>query len=130
MDNDKAREYLRDQIPDNDAVFGESENEYLFSDATLDGYLVRARGSILRAAGYANLAIASSEAMISKVIRTQDLTTNGAAVADALRQVAKELFALADQEDAAAARAENDFFYIIDYKQGWTHDRPELTEWV
>jgi Arc/MetJ family transcription regulator len=130
MDNDTARKYLRDQIPDNDKVFGDDENEYLFSDDTLDGYLVRARGSILRAAGFANLAIASSEAMISKVIRTQDLTTNGAAVADALRAVAKELFALADAEEAAAARADEDFFYIIDYKQGWNREHPELTEWV
>ena len=114
-------EKMRVLIPDNEQVF---DGDYLFSDNDLNAYLEVANGSVLRAASYAVLAIANSEAMISKVIKTQDLSTNGAAVADALRLTAKQLADRADKEDDLAGE-----FYLnfVDYGYGTT--RPELTEW-
>lgn len=112
---------MRVLIPDNEQVF---DGDYLFSDNDLNAYLEVANGSVLRAASYAVLAIANSEAIISKIIKTQDLSTNGAAVADALRLTAKQLADRADKEDDLAGE-----FYLnfVDYGYGTT--RPELTEW-
>lgn len=114
-------EQVRVLIPDTEAVF---DGATLFTDTEIETYLAIAGGSALRAASYAILAIANSEAMISKVIKTQDLSTNGAAVADALRLTAKQLADRADKEETLA-----DGFYldIVDY--GWGVNRPELTEW-
>ena len=112
---------MRVLIPDNEQIF---DGDYLFSDPELETYLEVANGNVLRASAYAINAIATSEAMISKVIKTQDLSTNGAAVADALRLTAKQLLDRADAEDKMA-----DAFYmqIIDYNP---HPAvPELTEW-
>jgi len=114
-------EQVRLLIPDTEAVF---DGTTLFTDDDLDGYLEIAAGSALRAAGYAILAIANSEAMISKVIRSQDLSTDGSKVADALRATVRVLFARADREENKA----DEFYYnVVDYPTGT--DRPELTEW-
>ena len=84
---------MRALIPDNEQIF---DGDYLFSDNDLNAYLEVANNSVLRAASYAVLAIANSEAIISKIIKTQDLSTNGAAVADALARLAADP-ALRDQ---------------------------------
>lgn len=123
MDENELILALREQIPDDAAVFGENEDEHMFSDQTLGRFLKRANNSILRAAGLACLAIANSEALISKVIRTQDLQTNGPAVADALNKTAAKYFELADKEDSIQDSA---YFEIVDFPVG--HYRAELTE--
>ena len=111
---------LRTLIPDDAAVFGPLGNEYMFSDEQLGHFLEVAGGSILRATALATYAIASSEALISKVIKTQDLATDGAKVAQALIAKADSLMA------AAAAEDQTSYFEIIDY--GWDAHGPELTE--
>ena len=112
---------MRVLIPDNEQIF---DGDYLFSDNDLNAYLEVANNSVLRAASYAVLAIATSEAMISKVIKTQDLSTNGAAVADALRLTAKQLADRADKEDELSGEF---YLNVVDYGVG--QSRPELTEW-
>lgn len=123
MDETELVKALREQIPDDAPVFGENEDEYMFSDETLKRFLTRANSSILRAAGLACLAIANSEALISKVIRTQDLQTNGPAVSDALNKTAAKYFELADKEDAVTNSA---YFEIVDFP--YSGRRAELTE--
>lgn len=117
---------VRTLIPDKEAVFGPNEDETMFSDEEVEDFLFVGGGNLKRAAAYANTAIATSEALISKVIRTQDLQTNGAQVADALLKKADRLFDEADKEDA---QTNMDFFQIIDFREGWRAERPELTEW-
>lgn len=116
----------RTLIPDTEAVFGVSEDETMFSDTEIADFLTAGRGSTLRAAALANYAIASSEALISKKIGTQDLQTDGAAVADSLIKKGDALIKMAATTDAAANA---DFFQIIDYGEGWYLERPELTEY-
>lgn len=82
-------------------IIGDLEEEnQLFGDAELLGFLDLANNSIKRAAAYALDTIASSEALVSKKIRTQDRQTDGPAVADALRKHADALRKRADEEDA------------------------------
>lgn len=94
----------------------------LLADDVLEGYLGMhgytvgdpdsiERPGIWRAAADALDAIATSEVLTSKVIRTQDLSTDGAKVADALRKQSTALRQKADQADAEA----DSFFEIIPF---------------
>ena len=76
------------------------ENQ-IFTDDQLNGYLSIARDSVKRAAADALDAIATSEALISKVITTQDRSSDGRAVADALRKHAAALRVRAKEEEDA-----------------------------
>ncbi|EMQ98349.1 hypothetical protein [Paeniglutamicibacter gangotriensis] len=94
----------------------------IFDDMILEGYLAMhdyvvgdpdsiKRTGVWRAAADALDAIATSEALTSKKIRTQDLSTDGPAVAAELRKQAAVLRAKADQADAEA----DSFFEIIPF---------------
>jgi len=121
-----AVEIVRTLIPDTEAVFGDSGDETLFTNDEINNFLVAGGNSVLRAAGLACLAIGTSEALISKKIRTQDLQTDGPAVADAMVKKSALLFARADAEEA---KADEGYFDIVDYGEGWGPYPPELTEW-
>lgn len=117
-------------MPDIDTVrllISDTATPHLFTDPELQQYLTLEDGSVKRAAAQALDTIASSEALVSKVIRTQDLTTDGAKVADALRKHATALRAQADAADQQAADdADEGFFDIIPATDAWCG--PELTE--
>lgn len=99
----------------------------LIDDQTLQTYLELqgwedgARWAVKRAAADALEAIAVSEVLVSKVIRTQDLSTDGAKVAEALRKLAAGLRDQADNEDPDLGGV----FEIIDTGSGLN----ELESW-
>lgn len=81
--------------------------DYLISDGQLQAYIAINRDGLFGAAADALLALATNEALISKKIRTEDLQTDGPAVAGELRRMAevfrarqKDEYELADYEDA------------------------------
>lgn len=89
---------------------------YIFSDSQITAFLSMYSNSIKRAAAQAKLVLATSEALINKVISTYDLKTDGAklgaelrAQAEALRQEAIE----DEQEDA------NDILTIVNPSAAW-----------
>ena len=84
---------MRVIIPDRD------EANVLFQDEELQVFLDLA-GDVRRAAADALDTLASSQAMILKVITTLDLQTDGAATARALREHAKALREQAREADA------------------------------
>lgn len=84
-----VRLLLADVDPDNVVV----------SDDAIAGYLVVEAGSIKRAAAQALNAIAISEALVSKVIKTQDLQTDGVKLATELRARAAELKSEAENDE-------------------------------
>lgn len=92
----------------------------ILTDSQIGGYLALNDGNVRRAAADALDAIATSETLVSKVIRTQDLATNGPAVADSLRKQAAQLRQLADDAEG------EDLFDVVDTLPDCT--RPELTE--
>lgn len=63
----------------------------LFTDDQLEAFLTLEAGNIRRAAAQALDTIASSEVLVSKVITTQDLSTDGAKVSAELRARANSL---------------------------------------
>lgn len=82
----------------------------LFTDEQLEAFLVLEDANVKRAAADALDATAVSEALVSKVIKTQDLSTDGAKVAAALHAQADGLRVQAAR-DADAGFA----FDIVDY---------------
>lgn len=81
------------------------EDNLVFSDAEISAFLALEGASVRLAAAQALDTIASNEVMVSKVIRTQDLATDGAKVADALRKHAASLRATESASTAAAGAA-------------------------
>lgn len=71
----------------------------LLSDAQITALLNLSDNRVLRAAAQALDTIASSEALVSKKIRTLDLQTDGPAVAKELRERAKSLRQQDDEQD-------------------------------
>jgi hypothetical protein len=92
----------------------------VFVDSELQA-LLAAEGDVVKlAAAQALDIIADDEALTSKVIRTQDLSTDGAKLADSLR---KRAAALREQ----VADSDGGFFELVDGVG--TSCVPELTEW-
>lgn len=110
-----------------------NEDDFVLGDDHVAGYLslhgveattVGAPGpAVKRAAADALSAIATSEVLIAKVIRTQDLQTDGPKVAAELRAQAAVLRAQADIEAAAAADEEfGGFVDVVEFAPhptGW-----------
>lgn len=67
-------------IPDNDAVYGDSGDETMFTDSEIRALLDQGKGNAKWAAGLASLAIGGSEALIQKWVRNYETQTNGPAV--------------------------------------------------
>lgn len=76
-----------------------TEGDFVFTDGEITAFLAMEDDNVKRAAAQALDTIADDEALTSKVIRTQDLATDGAKVADSLRKRAATLRAQADKAD-------------------------------
>lgn len=111
-------------IPDTDP------DNHLLEDAEITALLALEASDVRRAAATALELIASSEALVSKKIRTQDLSTDGPAVARELRERAAQLRVQADE---ATLNADGDEvgLEIVDFNQfaGYTADT-ELAEYL
>lgn len=83
----------------------------LFTDVQLALFLTIEGDNVKRAAASALDAMATSEAMVSKVIKDRSLSTDGAKLADAIRKHAAQLREQADVDD-------DDFaFEIVEFDQ-------------
>lgn len=108
-------ELVRLLIPDIDT------SNQIFSDAQIEGYLQLANDNVKRAAAYAIRAVANDEALLFKVIKTDDQSVNAASVARALLATAQQYTNEADKEDDENSES---YFEIIDYCP--TNTPPEL----
>lgn len=89
---------------------------YIFSDAQIQAFATMYSNNIKRAAAQAKLVLATSEALINKVIKTYDLTTDGAKLGAELRAQAVELRNEADKDDQYEA---SDSFQVVGNTAGW-----------
>ena len=129
---------VRALIPDVEEVDWENDGNasYMFTDNHLEGFLslypaienpddvdYTSTVHIRRAAADAVDALATSEALISKVIKTEDLQTDGAKLANALIVRAQQLRRQAEKEedDLNAATA----FTVVDFQPA----RQPCTTW-
>jgi hypothetical protein len=104
-------------------LINDTTSSPVFSDAEIVAFLALEGDVVKRAAALALLTIAGDEALTSKVIRTQDLNTDGAKLAAELRAQAKDLRAQADAADVAS---DEGYFELVPFQTGQCG--PELTE--
>ncbi len=76
-----------------------ADASYLFSDAQIQAFATMYGNNVKKAAAQAKLVLATSEALINKVIRTADYTTDGAKLGAELRAQAKALQDEAKEDD-------------------------------
>lgn len=107
---------VRLRINDKDAL--------IFADAEID-FFVSEEGGWRRGAALALETIASNEALVQKVITTQDLTTDGAKLAAEFRAQAKDLRAQALSLEATAT-ANAGAFTVVPVTYGETVTRDEF----
>lgn len=84
---------------------------YRLPDGQIEAYLEMAGDKLFAAAASALFGIATNEALISKVIKTEDLQTDGAKLSDALRLMARDMLNRQNAEDERAAQADA-FVYV------------------
>lgn len=89
---------------------------YLFSDPQVQALLALYSNNVKRAAAQAKLVLATSEALINKVIKTYDYQTDGAKLGAELRAQAAELKAEADRDDLDDS---SDTFSIVNNTIKW-----------
>jgi hypothetical protein len=73
--------------------------EYIFSDAQIQAFISMNKSNVKRAAAQAKLTLATSEALINKVIKTYDYASDGAKLGAELRAQAKALQEDADRDE-------------------------------
>lgn len=81
-------------------VGDKDEENILFQDEEVQAYLTLNDDNVRRAAAEMLDTIASSETMVLKVVRTLDVSTDGASVARSLREHAAKLREEADKAEA------------------------------
>ncbi len=92
---------------------------YLFNDAQIQAFLALYTNNVKRAAAQAKLVLATSEALINKVIATYDFKTDGAKLGAELREQAKMLMAEADKD---AMEDSYDTFIVAPYTTKWDNE--------
>ena len=91
-----------------------ADAQYIFDDHQIQAFLALYSSSVKRAAAQAKLVLATSETLISKVIRTDDLQTDGAKLGAELRAQAKELQEQAEKEELYDSYED---FEIVDFNR-------------
>jgi hypothetical protein len=94
-----------------------ADASYIFDDHQMQAFATLYSNNVKRAAAQAKLVLATSEALINKVIRTADYTTDGAKLGAELRAQAKQLQDEADKDDLADAYDES--FIVVGYTTKW-----------
>lgn len=84
-------------------LINDTTSDPVFTDEDIAAFLTLCQNSPKRAAARALETIAADEALTSKVITSQDVGTDGAKVADALRALAASLRAEAVSDDALSS---------------------------
>lgn len=109
-------------IPDTEQLIDPANpsaaSAYLFNDSQIQAFVTMYADSVKRAAAQAKLVLATSEALINKVISTYDYKTDGAKLGAELREQAKQLRSEAiedEQEDS------NDMFTVVRNDVAWTN---------
>ncbi|ROO82583.1 hypothetical protein EDD29_0063 [Actinocorallia herbida] len=113
IDYSTAAGQVRLLIPDTNETYP------LLTDEQVDAFLGIEGGTVKRAAAAALESIATNEALVSKVIKSQDLSTDGAKVSAELRARARELRRQADEDDATTAGE----LQIVDFVDPFTRSR-------
>lgn len=111
---------IRLLIPDmeqlHDPMNPTAAHSYIFDDTQLQALGVLYADNVKRAAAQAKLLLATSETLINKVIKTYDLSTDGAKLGAELRAQAQMLRDEADKDDITDSF---DTFLVVGNTESW-----------
>lgn len=96
----QVRLLIPDVAPVTQGRLPDSVPVLIFTDEQIESFLAMNGGNVKRAAADAIDTVATDEALLSKVIKTEDLQTDGAKLLEALRKRAAALRSSADEDDA------------------------------
>jgi hypothetical protein len=126
---------IRVLIPDAEAIYGIAGNEYMFSDEDLEAYYAEGFENTKCAAGLAKMAIGASEALVLKVIKNYETSTNGAALLKEWTAAAERLYDMGLAE-IADADAEEGIFEVVypdfgysRHPEGYSHGSYQTGGW-
>ena len=126
---------IRVLIPDAEPIYGDGGDEHLFTDEDLESYYVEGFENAKCAAGLAKMAIGASEALILKVIKNYETSTNGAALMREWTAAGEKLydFGLAEIADADADAGIFEIVYPYEYTrhpEGMSHGSYGIGGWL
>lgn len=114
---------IRLLIPDTEQLDSLSDPtadpSYIFNDSQIQAFATMYGNNVKRAAAQAKLVLATSEALINKVISTYDYKTDGAKLGAELRAQAAELRAEADNDDKYDSY---ETFLVVPQTARWEND--------
>jgi len=114
---------IRLLIPDTEQLDSLSDPtadpSYIFNDSQVQAFATMYGNNVKRAAAQAKLVLATSEALINKVISTYDYKTDGAKLGAELRAQAAELRAEADSDDKYDSY---ETFLVVPQAARWEND--------
>lgn len=117
---------VRILIPDTDAIYGDAGDEYLFDDEAIEDFIFLGNENLKWAAGLAKISVGGSEAIILKVLRNYETTTDGA---NLMRQWTIAGQRLIEQGQAEWAEEDGGYFEITgpDHLKTLDQSAPEAT---
>ena len=97
----------------------EAAASYIFNDSQIQAFATLYANNVKRAAAQAKLVLATSEALINKVISTYDYKTDGAKLGAELREQAKALREEADKDEQYDSY---ETFLVVPQATRWEND--------
>ncbi len=99
-------------------ISDQSETDHIYSDEEISTFLSMEENSVLKASALALESIAGNQALVKQRIRILDISTDGVAVSQELRQIAKSLREQAGTREDSFAIADiaDDIFSIRDQR--------------
>lgn len=125
---------IRVLIPDAEAIYGDNGDDYLFSEDEIEAYYLEGFENPKCAAGLAKQAIGGSEALIMKVIKNYETSTNGASLMREWTAAGMALYELGLNEIAAADESEGIFEIVYPdfgsrHPEGYSHGSYAIGPW-
>lgn len=125
---------IRNLIPDTDAIYGEDGGSYLFDSQAIEDFYVDGFENVKCAAGLAKITVGSSEALILKVIKNYETSTNGAAL---MREWTAAGEALYDRGLAELSDSDSGIFEVVypdfgysRHPEGYSHGSYGIGGWL
>jgi len=106
----RVRKYIPDLVQLPDPSDPSLPASYMWSDAEVQSFVDDEDGNVKRAAAYILIATANNENLILKKLTTEDLSTDGPAVSNAMLKTAERLLA-----ETAASAEEEELFLSVPY---------------
>lgn len=112
---------VRVLIPDVEAIYGDAEDETLFTDAEISSMLTTAKGNTMWAAGLAMIAVGNSEALVGKVIRNYETETDASKLQREWRAAGVEMIKLGK----TLSDEEGEGFFVVAFPEWGGTRHPE-----